>query len=47
MIKQTYQPLAELRDQYRELEQARRKREYDQKKLARKLSRKYEETNHD
>ncbi|WP_442497660.1 hypothetical protein [Methylobacter sp. sgz302048] len=39
MIKQTYKSLAELKAQYREVEQDRRKREYDQKKLERKLSR--------
>jgi hypothetical protein len=39
MIKQTYKPFAALKELYRETEQDRRKREYDQKKLERKLSR--------
>jgi hypothetical protein len=39
MIESTYKPFAELKTKYRETEQARRKREYDQKKLTRKLAR--------
>jgi hypothetical protein len=39
MIESTYRPLHELKAQFREVEQDRKKREYDQKKLERKLSR--------
>jgi hypothetical protein len=39
MIENTYKPLAELKALYRDTEQERRKRAYDDKKLARKLNR--------
>jgi hypothetical protein len=39
MIDTTYKPLSDLKELYRETEQVRRKREYDQKKLERKLAR--------
>jgi hypothetical protein len=39
MIENTYKPLAELKALYRETEQDRKKRAYDDKKLSRKLAR--------
>jgi hypothetical protein len=39
MIESTYRPLHELKAQFREVEQDRKKRAYDDKKLARKLAR--------
>jgi hypothetical protein len=39
MIEQTYKSLSDLKELYREEQQDRHKRAYDQKKLERKLSR--------